>query len=874
MMFDRIKNWTFFKQQQRGSNLDGSMKRLRDSLPYRAYDPEHKIFHNSGSIGFIMQVAPMIGGDERAVNMIQQMLAQNYPKDSVVEARCFLSPKVATKLNDWFVTRLLSGGIHKEMAKRRVQYLASGAWHSLAGGAPFLIKNFSCAIVVEIPMASADTRLLMSLRDSMKASLASIGVTAIDLEAAELLALVDEMARLSQSPYPRQIRYDVSLPLNEQALPSDLVLRQEMDRLCFRTEAFGQETTNEVLLNKKPSAKHEHFDVRSFRVSGFPENWALWDNSLLIGDMFSEQLNAPCPMVITLAFQVGDQESLKGKATLKHMRKQQQSETLMAKWVPGLKSQADEWRDYLSDVERGASGVDMYYGVTIFSPWGEGDANERTVRSMYKAQNWDLESVPGLQTHGYLAALPMTKGSGLFNDLRRSALTYKTNTAQIANLLPLQGEYLGSNINHMLFLGWRGQPFFWSPMENNDSGNHNLAVIGKSGSGKSFLLQELCSAFVGSGCDVTILDNGRSFANSSILQGARSVEFTASSNFSLNVFRLVDSDLMNDDKDYYTESMGLLKSIFGQMAKSREALNDIESSIIDLALNAVWKEKGASALVDDVIVLLKSHEHSLGKDLGTSLEPYGSNGTYGKFFVGEPSFALNDRFTIFEFSHLQHSEELRSVILTAVMFMARQKMMKTDRRIFKYLVIDEAWQLLQGGSMAEFIETYARTCRKYGGSLITATQSLDDFYKTPASKAAIENSDWSILLQQKPEAVSGLVQSERFSMSPFIEKVVKAVSSKAPYYSSALIRGPDMEAWGRLVVDPYSATIFSSSADDVGRIDQLKADGYDLSSIISHMAYGEPLMKASVGLHTEAATLPANDAADIPTDGMIVADVR
>lgn len=872
-MLDRLKKWSFFKQGKQASTVDGSMKRMRDSLPYRAYDPEHKVFHNIGSIGFVMQIAPMIGGDERAVNMMKQMLAQNYPKDSVVEAFCFLSPKVATKLNDWFVTRLLSGGIHKEMAKRRVQYLASGAWRSLAGEAPFLIKNFRCGIVVEIPMASADTRLLVSLRDSMKASLASIGVYAEDFEATDLLALVDEMARLSQSPYPRQIRYDKTLPLNEQALPSDLVLRQEMDRLCFRTEAFGQDTTNDVLLNKKPSAKHEHFDVRSFRVSGFPEQWALWDNSLLIGDMFSEQLNAPCPMVITLAFQVGDQETLKGKATLKHMRKQQQSETLLAKWTPRLKPQADDWRDYLADVERGASGVDMYYGVTIFSPWGEGDTNERTVRSMYKAQNWDLESVPGLQTHGYLAALPMTKGSGLFNDLRRSALTYKTNTSQIANLLPLQGEYLGSNINHMLFLGWRGQPFFWSNMENS-AGNHNVVIFGKSGSGKSVLLQDLCAAWVGAGSHVTIIDDGRSFQNSGELQGARIVEFTMAANFSLNVFRMIDPELMNNDEDYALECMSLLKALFGQMARFRAPLNDSETGIIDAAVNTVWSDKGSDALVDDVIAYLKSDENPLANDLGVSMQSFGSAGTFGKLFVGEPSFSLTDPFTIFELSDLSGHEELRAVVLTAIMFMSSQKMRKMDRSIPKYLVIDEAWQLLQGGSMADFVQTYARTCRKYGASLITATQSLGDYYKSEGSKAALENSDWSIVLQQKPETVIELSKTERFSMTPFFEKVVKAISRKGHYYSGLVIRGPDMEAWGRLVIDPYSALIYSSSPAEIGRINQLKAQGYELSSIISHMVYGEPLMKAPMWLESDGAGRPANDASEFPADEMIAADVR
>src|SRR3546814_3035731 len=49
------------------------------------------------------------------------------------------------------------------------------------------------------------------------------------------------------------------------------------------------------------------------------------------------------------------------------------------------------------------------------------------------------------------------------------------------------------------------------------------------------------------------------------------------------------------------------------------------------------------------------------------------------------------------------------------MFLSAQAMRK-DRGTRKALLLDEAWQLLKGGSMADFVETYARTCRKYGRS--------------------------------------------------------------------------------------------------------------------------------------------------------------
>ncbi|WP_163468428.1 helicase HerA domain-containing protein, partial [Klebsiella michiganensis] len=73
-------------------------------------------------------------------------------------------------------------------------------------------------------------------------------------------------------------------------------------------------------------------------------------------------------------------------------------------------------------------------------------------------------------------------------------------------------------------IGRRGQPFFWSPFEN-AAGNHNVAVFGKSGSGKSVALQELCGSLCGAGARVVVIDDGRSFEHSAKLQGGAFVEF-------------------------------------------------------------------------------------------------------------------------------------------------------------------------------------------------------------------------------------------------------------------------------------------------------------------------------------------------------------
>ncbi|MDE2439441.1 MAG: type IV secretion system protein TraC [Betaproteobacteria bacterium] len=816
--------------------------RFSEYLPYRSFDPKSRLYYNQGSIAFCLETTPMIGGDERAISILSQMLAEGYAKGMTLSCYCYLSPSVSEKLNEWFVPRMVAGGIHLEMARHRVDYLNNGAWHSLAGDAPFLLRHFRTFIVGELPTKSAgDLRTLSTLRDSIIANFATMNMICRDVEPESFIRLIDEILKLSKSKYRDEVQYNKFDPIAVQCVPRDFIMKQEMDRLVFRTERFDHVSANEVASNKKVSQPtHEFFDVRSFGVRNFPAKWALWDGVNLIGDLFAEQLNIPCPMMLTMTFEVPDQEVVRSKANLRFMRKTQQSESVTGRWNSRLKPQAEEWKGVIEDLARGQNLVNLYYGVTMFSPWGNGDLNERIIKSLFKGNGWDLYSLKRMHIHGLLAALPMTAGSGLMNDMKRNALTHTMTSSTVANLVPLQGEYLGSTIPHMLCVGRRGQPFFWSPLENS-AGNHNCCIFGKSGSGKSVFLQELVASLVGSGSHVIVIDDGRSFQNSGVLQGAKNIEFTMSSGFSLNVFKMMDRALMEVDGDYRLECMSLLKAMVGQMAKYRDPLNDTEDGIIDETVNAVWEEHHEDATVDDIIDLLKAHDTEIGRNLGISMQAFGMKGTFGELFVGEPSFALSDRFTVFELSDLSGHEELRAVVLTAIMFMSSQVMRKLDRSIPKALIIDEAWQLLRGGSMAEFVETYARTCRKYGSSLVTATQSLEDYYKSDGSRAALENSDWFVLLEQKAETISALRKSEKLELDGFLEEIVKSNKRKGHYYSGFTIKGPDMVAWGRLVIDRYSALIYSSSPQEFGRIEELKAQGFELSSIIGYLAYGEEL---------------------------------
>ncbi|MBA4162552.1 MAG: type-IV secretion system protein TraC, partial [Novosphingobium sp.] len=281
----------------------------------------------------------------------------------------------------------------------------------------------------------------------------------------------------------------------------------------------------------------------------------------------------------------------------------------------------------------------------------------------------------------------------------------------------------------------------------------------------------------------------------------------------------------------------MVKAIVGQMARHSARLTDTERGLIDRAVNLVWSEHQSSASVTKVGACLAAMENETAADLATSLGPFTAGGTYARFFEGQASLDLEADFTVFEMSDLATREELRSVVLSAIMFMTSQAMTRSARSVRKLLLIDEAWSMLKGGSMGEFVETYARTCRKYGGALATATQSLNDYYKSDGATAALENSDWMLILQQKPETIADFKASKRLDMDERTETLIRSLKRSGSAYSEVFIKGPETEAIGRLVLDDYSATLFSSSPATFAAIDAEMARGHQLADAIERIAF-------------------------------------
>ena len=507
--------------------------------------------------------------------------------------------------------------------------------------------------------------------------------------------------------------------------------------------------------------------------------------------------------------------------------------------------------------------------AAVYAPPGAIDEAEQAVRAIYHGQGWRVNAERYVQLPSWLACLPMVPAGGLDADLARMGRMKTLLTAAAVDLAPVHGEWRGQaaapDTPPALFLiGRRGQPACWSPFANT-AGNYNVAVTGKSGSGKSVLMQELVTGIVGAGGEAVVIDDGRSFQHTAEALGGAFIAF-GKDPACLNPFAMIDVGTADHDGDYREECFAMLAGVVGRMCRRRGAIDDIEAALIDEAIAAAWDGEGNAADLGTVRAHLDSRDDRRAKDMATALGPWCPGGAMGRLFAGSETPALDAALTVFELAELKGRGDVQGVVLMLVVFLATQRMYHGPRTRAKAIVIDEAWDLLSGEDSRAFLEGAARRARKYRGALITGTQSVNDYYANPAARAAWENSDWVIFLAQKDESVELLKQEKRIHCDPGMERALKSLTTADGRYAELVLHGPDGWRVARLVLDPWSVALFSSRGPAFAAVEQLKEQGLTTAEAIDRIADGADGAMPAPGRDSGANGAAAREAMDTGPD--------
>jgi conjugal transfer ATP-binding protein TraC len=197
---------------------------------------------------------------------------------------------------------------------------------------------------------------------------------------------------------------------------------------------------------------------------------------------------------------------------------------------------------------------------------------------------------------------------------------------------------------------------------------------------------------------------------------------------------------------------------------------------------------------------------------------------------------FDSNFILLEMDHLSSKPELRAVVLMLLMYLIAQNIYMGRKDSPKLCLLDEAWDLMRSGATSKFIEGLYRKVAKHGGAVVTATQSVDDYYGSETAEAALKNADWMFLLQQKEESIEQIAKSGKLILDDAMKRELRSVRRVGNQYSEIFIKATDYPpSVGRLFADPYSLLLSSTSPSEVQALEDLQAQGMSVDEAIQHM---------------------------------------
>ena len=781
-------------------------------IPVLAYsEDDYAFLMDDKSIGFGFLCQPLNSATEKVQERTVGMLNQEFPAKSTMQFTLFRSPDITQdlyrmiELRDGYQHDLLSSVIRErtEFLKHhtREKIVAHNERGYYDSG---LIQDTKLFVTVKVPIkdskpTSSELSELQDLRSKVESSLQTVGLRPLPMTAVNYIRIMGTMLNWGD---------DASWKSNTSSWDTDRPI-------CEQVFDYGTDIT---MTKNSLQLGDQHVKVLSAKK--LPDLAYFGDAITYIGDISGGNSNIKENYMIVTNIFFPDPENMKSTLDRKRQFAVNQAYGPMLKFVPVLADKKEGFDVLYDSMKEGQKPISISYSMIIFAPTKErADAAAMSARNIWRETRFDLMEDRFVLLPMLINNLPLCTDRESVKDLFR----HKTmTTEQAAVLLPIFGEWKGTGTYHASLLSRNGQLMSLSLHDSNT--NKNLVIAAESGSGKSFLTNELIFSYLSEGAQVWVIDAGKSYQKLSDLLKGDFVHFEEGTGVCLNPFELVQN---------YEDEEDAIVSLVSAMASAKGNLSEWQVSALKQVMTDVWEEKGQKMKVDDIADrCLEEHQDQRLKDVGMQLYPLTSRGSYGKYFAHDNNVSFQNQFTVLELDELQGRKHLRQVVLLQLIYQIQQEVFLGERNRKKVVIVDEAWDLLKEGEVSVFMEHAYRKFRKYGGSVVIATQSINDLYENAVGRAIAENSASMYLLGQTEETVESVKRSGRLTLSEGGFNILKTVHTVQGIYSEIFIKSKTGMGVGRLIVGDFQKLLYSTDPRDVDAIDQYVKRGLSIPDSI------------------------------------------
>ncbi len=808
-----------FRRQSADGIVDEDVRACQ-FCPVQAYDEQSKLFLcDDSTLGFAFECVPLAGGDQHTKERIEQLVAGDYPPGTIMQFFLYRSPDIEPQLNA--LARIRQDHMDGPLAgvvKQRIDFLRAHTKKNIHGRS-FSGGDYDCGriqesrliVSIKIPFEGkepneSDVVLTKTWETKTESALSSVGLWPLALSASRYIRLMQSIINWSPNASWRSMS----------------VMGEWEEDKTISAQIFDP-TTDLVIADKSTLQLGEHCFVKVMSAKRIPDAFFFTEAMKYVGNTMggNDKLTINYAVCCNVFFPVTQSE--KSKLETKRTWTVNQAVGPMLKFVPVLADKKHSFDILSESFQKGAKPIRMTFSVLLFS-----DSRKAVERAAVSAQSyWDTMHFHLMEDYFITApmfqnCLPLCAEKEAVFHLDR----YKTmTTRELPVLLPVFGEWKGTGTFHVALISRNGQLMSLS-LHDSDT-NKNAVIAAESGSGKSFLLNEIIVSYLSEGAQVWVIDAGKSYKKLNEQLDGDFLQFDEASKICLNPFELIDD--WKEDED-------TISALIAAMASEKEKLSDFQMAGLKQILKRLWETKGQTMTVDDIAAECLGHTEQRMHDIGQQLFSFTSKGGYGQYFHGHNTMRFENPFTVLELDELQGRTHLRQVVLMQLIFQIQREMYLGERNRKKIMIIDEAWDLIKSGPVSVFIEHGFRKFRKYGGSAIIATQSLNDLYENPVGRAIAENANMMLLLGQKPETIASIRDSGRLVLSEAGFNLLSTVASVGGVYSEIFVKsGHTGVGVGRLIVSNFEKMLFSTAPEDVNAIENYTNRGLSVTDAINHV---------------------------------------
>ena len=270
-----------------------------------------------------------------------------------------------------------------------------------------------------------------------------------------------------------------------------------------------------------------------------------------------------------------------------------------------------------------------------------------------------------------------------------------------------------------------------------DTPNLGMAVLGSSGSGKTFLTQSIVAAFAGD-ADITVVDQERDYGALVNLLGGSTVALEPGG-VSVNIFDLPEGESEPDDA-HRLFLRAMLRALSGE--DSSGETRTFENALLEEAVTALYRVRalrGASSLtpMTDFVRTLGDLNDVGGHPLTVEMRKTASSlafklssacgkSSIGKMLDAPSSVDLSHRILYFDASSLKEDPVLKRIGMLLVSYLLWKRTKTAPRDRLKLAVLEEFGVFAQLPEARDFAATLFKLGRAYRLHPLAVSQELED----------------------------------------------------------------------------------------------------------------------------------------------------